>query len=150
MEIKASNEKTAEAVKEEINGLKTTVAKSEERMIEQITGIRETIESNAREFRSEISRIDKRIDQGQTLTNNLIETALKAEREKWGQRMERMESIVTNMQENQQNKEVPTDQRNEAPMIQEASQRPDPQTIERAQPRVNQGKVEIPTMTFTR
>ena len=150
MEIKESNDRTAEAVKEEINGLKSTVAKSEERMIEQISGIRETIESNAREFRSEISRIDKRIDQGQTLTNNLIETALKAEREKWGQRMERMELIVTNIQENQQNKEVPTDQGNEVPIIQEASQRPDPQTTERAKPKVNQEKIEIPTMTFTR
>merc|ERR1711954_123472 len=75
MEIKESNDRTAEAVREEINGLKTTVAKSEERLTEQISGIKETIESNAREFRNEIARIDKRIDQEQSLTNNLIENA---------------------------------------------------------------------------
>merc|ERR1711954_130556 len=101
LEIQRSNEITAQTVKSEVTGLKTTIENSEKNVTDQIVGIKRTIEDNAKEFRNEIDRIDRKLDQTNAVTSTLIEEALKAERSCWETRWAQMETTLAEVQSNQ-------------------------------------------------
>merc|ERR1711954_57630 len=67
---------SARKIKSEIGGLKTTMDKNNKDMTNQIEGLKDTIKTNAEEFRKEIVRIDKRLDENDAKTTNLINDAI--------------------------------------------------------------------------
>merc|ERR1711954_102541 len=67
---------SARKIKSEIGGLKTTMDKNNKDMTNQIEGLKDTIKTNAEEFRKEIVRIDKRLDENDAKTANMINDAI--------------------------------------------------------------------------
>ena len=65
MDIKMSNEANALRISGEIAGLSKTIDDNNKELNTKITGIQDTIKVNTEEFKKEIKRFDKRLDEGE-------------------------------------------------------------------------------------
>merc|ERR1711954_68015 len=102
-----------------------------------INSLKNMINTNAAEFKKDIQRIDKRLEENDAKTANLIEQALAKERENWANRMAVMEEKLANIENNIRPAEsIPTE---------EAT----PEVVEEPGPSGVGAREQIPTMTFS-
>merc|ERR1712081_55568 len=66
----------AREIKNEIGGLKSKINESNEDMSQKMNGLKATMDKNAADFKSEISRIDKRLDDHKNKTTSMINKAI--------------------------------------------------------------------------
>merc|ERR1712081_53137 len=74
--LQESNDKNARDIKTEIGGLRNKIDESNADMTAKISGLSATINKNAEEFKKEITRIDKRLDDHEAKNKNIIEKAI--------------------------------------------------------------------------
>ena len=71
--MQESNDSHAKDIKSEIGGLKNKIEESNEDMTTKMNGLKATVDKNAADFQSEISRLDKRLDDHENKTSNMPE-----------------------------------------------------------------------------
>merc|ERR1711954_459520 len=98
--ILQSNETNAAIVKQEMGGLSLRFDNTEKAINNDINSLKNTINTNAAEFRKDIQRIDKRLEENDARTANLIEQALMKERENWANRMAQLEEKLATIESN--------------------------------------------------
>merc|ERR1711954_16543 len=135
--ILQSNETNAAIVKQEMGGLSIRFDNTEKAISDDINSLKNTINANAAEFRKDIQRIDKRLEENDARTANLIEQAIAKERENWANRMAQMEEKLTNIE----SRNVPT----ERTLVEES----EPRVSEEPGPSgVSETREQIVSMTF--
>merc|ERR1711954_584160 len=102
-----------------------------------INSLKNMINTNAAEFKKDIQRIDKRLEENDAKTANLIEQALAKERENWANRMAVMEEKLANME----NYVRPAESITTEEAIPDVVEEPGPSGVE--------AREQTPTMTFS-
>ena len=95
LEMKQDNKNTALANQKEFIGLRNAIASQETSLAKKITesndNLKKLINENSVYFQKEIDKINDKFEEGERKQEQLIERALKAERERWESRFAQIE-----------------------------------------------------------